>query len=329
VKRSWGDRLPVPILFLADLPAAALATWTRALAAALPNDRIVAWTGTEDTAPAPAALAQIELAVVANPPPGCLARLPALRLVQSAWAGVDGLLADPALPQVALARLVDPQLAADMAEAVLGHVLMLHRQVPAYRAQQAAAQWRALAQPRLAERRVAILGMGEMGQASAALLARTGFPVTGWSRSGRGAAGGGVAVLAGADGLARVLGQADILVNLLPLTAQTHGLLDREALARLPRGAGLINAGRGAHVVTGDLIAALDSGQVGHAVLDVFTQEPLPPDDPLWHHPGVTITPHVAAPTDPDSAARTIAANIARWRAGQPLVGAVDRAAGY
>lgn len=319
----------MPILFLADLPAPAMATWTSALAAALPDDTIVAWTGADDTQPPSALLADISVAVVANPPPGLLARLPALRLVQSAWAGVDGLLADPTLPPVTLARLIDPQLAADMAEAVLGHVLMLHRQVPAYRAQQAAACWQPLAQPRLAERRVTILGMGEMGQASAALLARTGFPVTGWSRSGRGAADGTIPMVSGADGLATALAQADILVNLLPLTAQTHRLLDRAALARLPRGAGLINVGRGAHVVTADLIAALDSGQVGHAVLDVFPHEPLPQHDPLWQHPGVTITPHVAAPTDPHSAARTIAANIARWRAGQPLAGVVDRAAGY
>lgn len=318
----------MPILFLADLTPAALATWTSALQAALGDEQVVTWTGDAASAPSPDVLADVEVAVAANPRPGCLARLPGLRFIQSAWAGVDSLLADDTLPQVPLARLIDPQLSSDMAEAVLGHVLMLHRQVPAYRAQQAQAQWAPLPQPRLAERRVGILGMGAMGQASAALLARTGFAVTGWSRSGRGAMPG-VPVAGGAEGLERVLAQADILVNLLPLTAQTQGLINARALARLPRGAGLVNAGRGGHVVLPDLLAALDTGQVSHAVLDVFAAEPLPPDDPLWRRADVTITPHVAAPTDPGSAARAMAANIARWRAGQPVAGLVDRAQGY
>lgn len=316
------------ILFLADLDAEELGRWADALRASLPGEAILTWTGDAASAPATEVLAGVTVAIVANPPPGRLARLPALRLVQSAWAGVDGLLADPALPPVPLARLVDPQLAADMAEAVLGHVMALHRQMPAYRAQQARGAWQPLAQPRMAERRVGVLGMGEMGRASAALLARTGFDVIGWSRRPR-APLPGVAMASGAQGLANVLGAAQILVNLLPLTAQTHGLLGAGAFARMPRGAGLVNAGRGGHVVVPDLLAALDAGQIGHAVLDVFTTEPLPASDPLWRRDDVTITPHVAAPTDPHSAARAIAANIARWRAGEPLVGLVDRGTGY
>jgi Phosphoglycerate dehydrogenase and related dehydrogenases len=303
-------------------------TWTAALRAALPGDTIVAWTGAAHDIPAGETLRDIAVAVVANPPPGRLGQLPALRLVQSAWAGVDALLTDPTLPPVPLARLIDPQLAADMAEAVLGHVLMLHRQVPAYRTQQQAAHWHPLPQPRMAERRVGVLGMGEMGRASATLLARVGFPVVGWRRSG-GTNLPGVAIEHGPQGLDRVLAQADILVNLLPLTDETHGLLDARAFARLPHGAALINAGRGGHVVLSDLVAALDRRQLSHAVLDVFTTEPLPADDPLWSHADVTITPHVAAPTDPHSAAQAIAANIARWRCGQPPAGLVDRSGGY
>jgi glyoxylate/hydroxypyruvate reductase A len=316
------------ILFLADLAAEELGIWTQALRASLPDDDILAWTGDAACAPAAKVQAGVTVAIVANPPPGRLARLPGLRLVQSAWAGVDALLADPALPAVPLARLVDPQLAADMAEAVLGHVLALHRQMPAYRAQQARGVWQPLAQPRMAERRVGVLGMGEMGQASAALLAQVGFDVVGWSRRPREPLPG-VAMASGADGLDHVLGTAQILVNLLPLTPQTQGLLGAGAFARMPRGAGLVNAGRGGHVVVPDLIAALDAGQIGHAVLDVFTVEPLPASDPLWRRDDVTITPHVAAPTDPRSAARAIAANISRWRAGEALVGLVDRGTGY
>lgn len=312
------------ILFLANLAPDAREEWRDALGAALPGEAITAWSPcVEASVPPPSAIA-----VVAAPPPGLLARVAGLRFVQSAWAGVDGLLADPTLPAVPLARLVDPMLAADMAEAVLGHVMALHRRMADYRAQQRAQVWQPLPQPRMGERRVGVLGMGAMGAASAQLLARTGFAVTGWSGSGRSAAAG-MAMEAGAAGLARVLAGSDILVNLLPLTAGTRGILDAAAFARMPRGAGLVNAGRGGHVVVPDLCAALDAGQIGHAVLDVFETEPLPPHDPLWARDDVTITPHVAAPTDPRSAALAIAANIAAFRAGRPLAGLVDRVRGY
>lgn len=270
----------------------------------------------------------VEVALVANPAPGALDAFPNLKFIQSLWAGVDGLLADPSRPRhVPLARLVDPALADAMAEAVATHVLALHRQVLLYRQQQVKRLWRQHDQPRATERRVGILGLGAMGRRAAQVLHGLGFQVAGWSRGG--GAMEGVAVHAGDDGLEALLTDTQILVNLLPLTKETRGLLDRGLFAQLPAGASVINFGRGAHVVTGDLLALLDKGHLGHAVLDVFETEPLPADDPLWRHPKVTILPHVAAATDPRTAAACVAANVRAWRAGRPVAGLVDPARGY
>lgn len=273
-------------------------------------------------------VAAIEIAVVANPLPGILHTLPRLRFIQSLWAGIDGLMADATLPrQVPMARLVDPSLADAMAEAVAAHVLALHRQLPVYRRQQAARQWLMHRQPLATERRVGFLGLGEMARRSIDVLRPLRFDIGGWSR--RPARLDGVANFHGDDGFAALLARSEILVNLLPLTAQTRGILNAATFAKLPRGASVINFGRGGHQVPGDIIAALDSGQLDHAVLDVFAAEPLPPDDPLWAHPQVTVTPHVAAATDPRSAARCVAANVALLRAGGAVVGLVDVGEGY
>lgn len=293
------------IAFLSRLPDETAQRWLDALRAALPEDVIVAGL-TQDA----------EIAVVAGPAPGQLARLPRLGFIQSAWAGVDGLLGDPDLPRrLPLARLVDPSLAAQMAEAVAAHVLALHRQAPAYRAQQDRAVWRQLPQVPASERKVGLLGFGEMARASSALLDKLGFKVSAWSRS--------------QGDLAALLASSDIIVNLLPLTPATRGILRRETFDLMKRGASLINVGRGGHLVEADLLEALASGQVSHAVLDVFEAEPLPADHPFWRHPGVTVLPHVAAITDPASASVRIAANIARFRAGEPVEGLVSPDAGY
>lgn len=293
------------IAFLARMPTASADTWLEALRTALPQDRVMA---------GPAGDA--EIAVVANPAPGQLATMPGLRFIQSAWAGVDGLLGDPTLPvHLPLARLIDPSLAAQMAEAVAAHVLALHRQSPAYRAQQAQGVWNPLPQPLAAERQVGLLGFGEMARASAALLAKLGFRVRAWSRSH--------------GDLEALLANSDIVVNLLPLTAQTRGVLGHDTFGRMKSGAAVINVGRGGHLVQADLLAALASGQISHAVLDVFETEPLPPDHVFWTHPAITVTPHVAAPTDPVSASARIAANIGRFRRGEPVEGLVSPQAGY
>ena len=305
------------IAFVSRLDPAFVERWLAALRRALPKDTVTADTARE-----------AEIAVVANPAPGALAGLPRLRFIQSAWAGVETLLADCTIPEdLPLARVIDPELADSMAEAVLLHVLHLHRLGPLYTRQQRERTWIQHPQPPARERRVGVMGLGEMGMATVRRLLDSGFQVSGWSRSG--GAHTGVEVFAGEAGLAPFLGGADVVVNLLPLTVETRGILSARTFAAMREGAALINVARGGHMVTADVIAALDDGRLGHAVLDVFEEEPLPESSPLWSHPKVTLWPHVAARTYPETAAFRIAANIARFRAGEPVEGLVDRKRGY
>jgi glyoxylate/hydroxypyruvate reductase A len=295
--------------------------WLGPLGAALPDDEIVVYPEIGD----PAA---IECAIVAVPPPGVLTGLPNLRLIQSLWVGVESLLGDPTLPQdVPLARLVDAGMTETMTETVLQHVLNAHRDYEEYRAQQREGVWRQLHQVRAQERRVGFLGLGELGAAAARTLVGLNFAVAGWSRRPKELAG--IETFSGAEGLLPFLGRTDILVCLLPLTTETRGIIDARTLAALPRGATLINLARGGHVIDDDLLTALDSGQLGRAVLDVFNTEPLPPDHPYWAHPRVVVMPHVAAETDPATATAQVVENLRRLRAGEPLRNVVDRAAGY
>lgn len=307
------------ILFLST--TAQPETWLGPLGAALPDDEIMVYPELGDPA-------TIECAIVAVPPPGVLTGLPKLRLIQSLWVGVESLLRDPTLPKdVPLARLVDPGMTGTMTETVLQHVLNAHREYEGYRAQQRGGIWRHLPQVRAQDRRVGFLGLGELGTAAARTLVGLNFAVAGWSRRPQELAG--IATFAGPDGLRPFLARTDILVCLLPLTAETRGIINADTLAALPRGATLINLARGGHVVDDYLLAALDSGQLGRAVLDVFNVEPLPPDHPYWTHPRVVITPHVAAETDPATAVSQVVENLRRLRAGEPLRNVVDRAAGY
>jgi len=297
----------VSILLAADFDAVEWAAWLPALQAALPGETLTLAVDRRD---------DIDIAIVANPPAGSLQGLPHLKLVQSLWAGVDKLLRDPTLPAgVPLARMVDPAMNAAMAETALWAALALQRGFFGYAAQQRAGVWRQHGQRRADETRVAVLGLGQMGQAVAARLAQQGFAVSGWStRHGA------------IDG---VLGDADIVISLLPLTPATTGFFDRARFAQMRRGASFVNLARGAQVVEADLLVALDNGQLSHAVLDVFATEPLPAEHPFWRHPLVTVLPHVAAQTDPRSAAQVVAANIRALRAGQPLQHLVDRQRGY
>lgn len=269
----------------------------------------------------------IEIAIMGPAPPAELwALLPGLRWVMGLGAGVDNLVASVP-PHIALTRIVDSYLTADMTQYVLYHVLRYHRGFDAYVADQAGRAWQQRPYPRPSERTVGVLGLGELGADAATHLASLGFAVLGWSRTQKQLPG--VTSLYGADGFHDVLEKSQILICLLPRTPDTENLIDARALARMPAGSYLINASRGALVVEADLLAALDSGHLAGATLDVFRHEPLPPDHPLWTHPRVTVTPHLASLTHPASVAALFAANLRRYLAGQPLHQLVDRERQY
>ncbi len=301
------------------------------------NDRADAWRAIiADLAPdiefvtkdAPVDPASIDFALVWKYPPGALRRYPNLKLVSSLGAGIDHIVGDPDFPaHVPFVRLVDPTLTDGMVEYALWATLRYHRQMVEYEAFQRAGAWHPLPAPRTAERRVGIAGTGEIGGAAARAISALGFDVAGWSRSGR--TPDGIAGFAGKAGWLPFLARTDILVCILPLTADTDGILDDAAFAALPKGAFVVNIARGRHVRDAALLAALDSGHLAHATLDVTHPEPLPPDHPYWRHPKVTLTPHIASLTDPRTAAPQVVENIRRFRAGEPLLNRVDRSLGY
>lgn len=296
--------------------------WLAVLRAAFPDGR---WLTPQDSFDP----AKIEAAVVANPLPGSLQRLPNLRLIQSLWAGVDRLMQDASLPsQVPVARMVDPTMNQAMAQTALWATLSLHRGFFRYAAQQHSGVWQQWPQRRADEVSVTVLGMGQMGRCCAHALAAQGYKVTGW-RAKPAATGDGIESYTGHKALATLLAESDVVINLLPLTAETRGILNARLFANMRYGAGLVNLARGAHLVEADLLAALGEGRIGHAVLDVFDQEPLPVDHPFWQHPQVTLLPHVAAITDNRSAASIVAENLRALRDGTPLANLVDRARGY
>jgi glyoxylate/hydroxypyruvate reductase A len=288
--------------------------WLPLLERALPNDRVFL------------SGSAIDIALVATPPAGTLERLQGAKLIQSLWMGVEKLLADPALPKgVPVARLVDPGMVAAMSETVLAHVLDWHRHHYYYRRKQQESKWtRRLPQHLAADRSIGLLGLGELGTDAARKLLALGFNVAGWSRRPKSIEG--VRSFTDLEAMLRI---TDALVCLLPLTAQTKGILNSRVLRSVKNGGCLINVARGAHLVVSDLVAALDSGHLAHAYLDVFEPEPLPAASPLWRHPGVTITPHSAALTEPRTALPKIVENIERVRRGETPLNLVDLDAGY
>lgn len=243
------------------------------------------------------------------------------KAVLSLWAGVERIVGNASLTQP-LCRMVDPALTEGMVEWVTGHTLRHHLGMDRHIVNPDHV-WDPTCPPLARERPVAMLGMGALGSACAVALRALNFPVTGWSRTPK------AGCLHGDAGLETVLKDAQIVVTLLPKTPDTENLLRASTLALLPRGAVILNPGRGALINDADLLAALDSGQVGHATLDVFRSEPLPKGHPFWSHPNVTVTPHIAADTRPASAARVIAENIRRGEAGEPFLHLVDRSRGY
>lgn len=293
-----------------------------------PLERALAEAGVEavlsETAPDPAAVDYIVFApggVIEDFSPYARARA-----VLNLWAGVERIVVNPTLTQP-LCRMVDPAMTESMTEWVTGHVLRHHLGMDAHILGQDGV-WRHDVVPPLArERGVTVLGLGELGTACATALARLNFRVAGWSRTPRAVPG--IDSLSGPEGLRAALARAEILVLLLPRTAATENILDAGAIAAMPRGAVVINPGRGPLIDDAALLAALDSGHLGHATLDVFREEPLPPAHPFWAHPRVTVTPHIAAETRPATAARVVAENIRRAEAGEPLLHLVDRGLGY
>ena len=247
------------------------------------------------------------------------------RAVLSVWAGIEAVLRlDPPQP---LVRLVDPEgLTAGMTEWVAGHVLRHHLGLDRWTGA-AHPGWVQEVPPLARDRRVGLIGLGELGAAAARALAGLGFDVAGWSRTAKDLPG--IDAHVGPEGLRAVIARSDILVLLVPHTQATEGLMDAERLGWMPEGSVLLNPGRGALVDEEALLAALARGRPAHATLDTFRTEPLPEGHPFWTHPQVTVTPHIASATRPETAARAVAANIARGERGEPLVGLVDRARGY
>jgi glyoxylate/hydroxypyruvate reductase len=275
-------------------------------------------------------LHDIEAAACWQSPPGVLATLPALRLVQSLAAGIDHVTGDATWPrQLPLCRIVDPEMASGMAAYVVWAVVQQQRHMGRLLQQASQQLWQVQPVQPTQQHRVGIAGLGVMGQACARALLALGYSVRGWRRSGDGAVPDGVALFHGDGQRADFLAGCDTLVNLLPLTEATRGVLAAALFRQLPRGAHLVNVGRGEHLVESDLLAALASGQLGAATLDTFAQEPLPAGHPFWLHPQITVTPHIATRSHPAVMVRQTLDNLAALRAGRWPAAMVDLARGY
>lgn len=286
---------------------------------AAPELEVVVW-------PDPA-FREAEVAMCWNAPAGVYAQMPRLRLVHSIAAGVDNVVAGQDLRGLPVCRVVDPKLAEGMVQYVLWSVLHFHRRLDLAQANQRARIWQRPPLQPASDCRVGLMGLGQLGTPIARALLGLGYAVNGWSRSAH--ALNGLTLYQGPEALPAFLAVTDVLVCVLPLTASTRGILNRDTFAALPRGAAVVNCGRGEHLVVPDLLAALDSGQLRGAVLDVFAHEPLPADDPLWAAPGVVVTPHMATMASSTVVAQQVAQNVRRLVAGEPLVNQVDSSRGY
>ena len=303
-----------------DKQIGSAAAWRDNFADQLPDLEIRIW-------PDAGEVADIEYLAFIRPDFDILPRLPNLKAMFSRSAGVEAFVNHPKLPKVPLGKVEpsggDPM----MTEYVVMHVLRFHRDMPGYQAAQAAREWRRTTIVRPEQRRIGFLGYGMMAKAPALVLQSLGFPVSAWVRSPREAAE--VPIFHGADQLERFLGQTDIAVCLLPLTRETEGIFCARTFAMMPRGAMLVNVGRGGHVVAEDLIKALDSGQLSYAALDALRPEPLPPESPFWLHPKVTVMPHVARRPTVTQLVTEMAANIRSIEAGGRLLQEIDMTLGY
>ena len=261
------------------------------------------------------------------PPENVAATFPNLELVFSIGAGVDQFEISQLPSHIPLIRMLEPGIAESMIEYVTMAVLALHRDLVHFIAQQREQIWREIQITPAAKRHVGVMGLGLLGQAVLERLKVFGFPLAGWNRSPRTIDG--VSCYAGVEALPDFLARTDILVCLLPLTDETRGILNTSLFAALPRGAQLVNVGRGGHLVEADLIEALERGLLSAAVLDVAEHEPLPKGHPFWNHPRILLTPHIASTTTPETAVEFVLETIGRHRRGEALPGRVDRERGY
>jgi glyoxylate/hydroxypyruvate reductase A len=313
--------------FLFILPTWPVEVWTAAMKKVAPDLDVRVWPdqmGDVD---------DIEYCAAWLPPAGVVKSLPNLKVIMSLGAGVDAILKDPTLPDnVPIVRVNDPDLTGRMTEYIVLHVLMHHRQQRRIDENQRNKVWDSFPTHAARELSVGIMGLGVMGVDSAIRLRDIGFRVAGWSRGRKHIHG--VESFAGADEFDAFLARTDVLVSLLPATADTDGIINRATIRKLSRKGPfdapiIINAGRGRQQVADDILAALDAGELHAATLDVFVPEPLPPDSPLWTHPRVTVTPHCAADSDPETICASVAANIARHQRAEKLENLVDRSRGY
>jgi glyoxylate/hydroxypyruvate reductase A len=263
-----------------------------------------------------------------RPAPGVLAKLPNLKAILVLGAGVDGVLTDPGLPKtIPVIRLLGAGMPEPMAEYAMYAVLHFQRNMQAYPEQQRNSLWRRIPWPLAGDWPVGVMGLGVIGSLVATRLVALGYPVAGWVRDPRSLAG--VEVFAGRERLHDFLARSRVVINVLPLTAETSDILGASAFAAMPRGGYVVNIGRGAHLVEADLVTALDSGQLDGAMLDVFREEPLPASHPFWRHPKIVVTPHAAAPTIIAAAEIQVIENIRRLERGEQPLGVVDRKKGY
>nr|WP_198983972.1 glyoxylate/hydroxypyruvate reductase A [Herbaspirillum sp. ASV7] len=315
---------PRPVLLVKSGGPAALPEWRASFAEFAPELELEvrAW---EDADVDPA---RVHYALVWQPEGGRLAGYPNLKAIISSAAGVDHILADPHLPDLPIVRMVTPETQQRMAEFTLMSSLMLLKDMPRIIAQQARCEWTEFSTARTArETRVGVMGLGALGLAAAHMHARVGFETAGWARSLRNEQG--MACYAGAAQMPDFLARTDILICLLPETDDTRHLIDAELMRQLPRGAAIINVGRGSHVRMPDLLAALDQGQLSGAVLDVFDEEPLPPGAAVWRHPRILVTPHAGATPSRRERARQAAVAISALQAGLTPPHLYDRQRGY
>lgn len=295
--------------------------WVEALRAADPalEVRVFPECGPEDA---------VEAALAWKAPPGFYRRFPNLRLIVNLGAGVDDIVRDPTLPEgIPITRISDPEMARMMAQYVLTAVMRHFRDFGRFERARAERRWAYVLPRETRECTVGVLGLGQLGAAAAAELARQGLRVLGWSRTPKALAG--VECHAGIEALPGLLAQCEICVLLLPLTPETENLMSAERFAQLPRGAKFVSCGRGRTVDEAALVEALRSGHIAEATLDVFHAEPLAAEHPLWTFPQVLITPHLASVAIPRTAARQIADNLARVRRGEPALHQIDRRRGY